>query len=77
MFNLTGNDVLKSAATAVFSAVIVAVGGIVMQPGFDVFAVDWSHLINLVINVSVSTLFGDLLRRLGTDQNGKLFGRIG
>lgn len=77
LFGLTGNDALKSVITAVFAAVVVALGGIVTQPGFDVFTVDWNHVLSLVINVSVSTFIADMARRLTTDENGKLFGRIG
>lgn len=76
IFKLNIQDLLKSAYSAVFAAAVIAIAGVVSQPGFDVFAVDWSALLKLVINVSLSTLIGDIARRFATDSDGKLFGRI-
>lgn len=76
MFRLGQIDFVKSALSAVFAALIVALGGIAAQPGFDLFAVDWHSVINLIINVSISTFLGDLSRRFATDKDGKLFGKI-
>lgn len=77
LFKLGSNDIIKSIITAVFAAVVVAIGGIVTQPGFDVFTVDWASVLKLVVNVSISVLLGDISRRFMTDDNGKLLGRIG
>ena len=76
LFKLSTNDALKSAISAVFAAIVVAVGGIVTQPGFDVFTVDYHALLNLIINVSVATFIGDIARRFGSDRDGKLFGKF-
>lgn len=76
IYKLKSSDAFKSLITAIFAAVIVALGGIVTQPGFDVFTVDWSHVLSMVINVSISTFIGDMARRFSTDSDGKLFGRI-
>lgn len=74
---LTQNDVIKSAALAVFSSLVVTLGAIVTQPNFDAFTVDWGATFHLIVNVSISAFVGDLMRRFSTDQNGKLFGKIG
>lgn len=74
---LTQNDVIKSLVTAIFAAVAAALYSIVQQPGFDILTVDWHATINLIINIAVSTLVGDIVRRLSTNQDGKLFGKIG
>lgn len=76
IFKLNTRDLFKSAITAVFAAAFVAVAGVVSQPGFDVFAVDWNALLKLIVNVSLSTLVGDIARRFTSDSDGKLFGRI-
>lgn len=77
IFGLTSNDLIKSAVSAVFAAVVVALAGIVAAPGFDVFAMDWNMVLKLVVNVSISTLIGDIGRRFMTDSQGKLFGVVG
>ncbi len=77
IFSLNSNDFIRSAFTAVFAAVVVALGGIVSQPGFDVFAVDWHHVLNLVLNVGISTFIGDVARRLATDKDGAVLGKFG
>lgn len=74
---LSQNDVIKSALTAVVASVVVALGAIVTQPNFDIATVDWGATLHLIINVSISAFVGDIVRRLSTDQNGKLFGKIG
>lgn len=76
ILKLVPQDLVKSIVTAIFAAVVVAVAGVVTQPGFDVFATDWGALLHLIVNVSISTLLGDVARRYMTDSSGKLFGRI-
>lgn len=76
LFGLVPRDLLKSAITAVFAAVVVAVAGVASQPGFDVFTVDFSSLAHLIVNVSISTFVADIARRFATDSDGKLFGAI-
>lgn len=75
--SLTKNDFIKSAITSVFAAIVVAVAGIVSQPGFDLFHVDLTSVVHVAINVAVATFFADLVRRLGTDSSGKLLGKVG
>ncbi len=70
------SDWVKSALSAVFAAIVVAIGGVVSQPNFDLFTVDWVSLIHLIVNVGVATFLGDISRRLASDKEGKLFGKI-
>lgn len=76
LFHLKLSDPVKSLITAMFAAVVVALGSIVSQPDFDVFTVDWSVVFTLIINVSVSAFIADIARRFTSDENGKLFGKI-
>lgn len=77
IFGLTSNDLIKSAVSAVFAAIVVALAGIVSAPGFDVFSQNWGEVLKLVVNVSISTLIADIGRRFMTDDKGRLFGKIG
>ena len=76
LWSLVPQDLIKSIITSVFAGVIVAIAGIVSQPGFDLFMVDWGSLVHLIINVSVSAFVADIARRYATDSNGKLLGKI-
>lgn len=76
MFQLNTNDFVRSATSAVFVAVVVAVAGIV-GPDFDVFSADWIAIGKLVINTALVTFFGRIAEKFVTADNGKVFGRIG
>lgn len=74
---MTKNDFIKSGITAFIAGIVVALGSIVTQPGFDIFSVDWHATLNLMINAGVAALIADIVRRVSTNQDGKLFGKIG
>lgn len=76
-FTLVPKDVIKSATTAVFVAVIAAFYSITTQAGFDLFAVEWLVVLKLVINTSVTAFTARLGEKLLTTSDGKLFGVIG
>ncbi len=76
-FSLGKSDVVRGLVTAIFTAVIVALASIAQQPGFDVFAMDWSAVAHTAFNVAFITLTGYLTKNFISDQNGKVLGSIG
>lgn len=77
LFNLGSADVYKGLVTALFVAVIVAFGGIVQQPGFDLFSMDWGSMLHTMVNTAFVTFMAYLAKNLLSDQNGKVLGKIG
>lgn len=71
LFTLSSNDFLKSAISAVFVAVVVALAGIV-GPDFDVFTADWITIGKTVINAAISVFIARLSEKFLTDANGTL-----
>lgn len=77
IYALNSNDFVKSAINAVVVAVIIALGSVATQAGFDVFTADWGAIFHNIINVAIATFMADVSRRFVTDKDGKLFGKIG
>ena len=73
---LSGNDVVRGIVFAVAMAVVLSLGAIVLQPGFDAFTVDWGSVGHNTVNVMIVSFFTYLLDKLSSDQNGKLLGKI-
>ena len=74
---LTQNDLIKAAISAGFFALVLTIGGQVLQEGFDVFAIEWLVMGKMLVNIYIVGFFTEVMRRLGTDEDGKLFGKIG
>lgn len=74
---LSKNDIVKGVVTAVFTALVVALGGIVTQPNFDVFTVDWGTVGHLALNASVAAFVAYLSKNLLTNSQGQILGGIG
>lgn len=87
LFNLTKNDFLKGAFTAVVAGIVVAVGtvlhGVFTAPGFDVFSIDWASLGRDMVNAAViggeGAFSGYLLKNFLSNENGDIpaLGRFG
>src|SRR6266516_575971 len=76
LLKLDIHDFAKGAVTAVFSAVIVALGSMVSTPGFNVFATDWKATLNIAFQVAVAAFLGYIGKNYLTDADGKVFGKI-
>jgi hypothetical protein len=82
MFKLSLGDLWRGLVMAVFGAGSVAalgvVGAVVMQPGFDVFSLDFLALLksltNAMIVASYSSASSYLLKNLLTDDNRNFLG---
>lgn len=73
---LNRNDFLKAAVTAAFAGVVIALAGIVTQPNFDLFTVDWASVLKTAVNAGFAAFVGYLGKNLVTDSQGKMFGRL-
>ena len=76
LYRLGGNDLVKGAITALFAAIVVTLGSVVNQTGFDVFSVDWGSVANLVVKSALSAFIGYLGKNILTDEGGKFLGKI-
>lgn len=76
MWNLNRGDFLRGAVTAAFAAVVGVIFGIVNQPNFDLFAVDWAAVMKSAVNAAFYGAVGYLSKNLVTDTEGKIFGRL-
>lgn len=77
MFNWSSNDFVRSVTTAVFVAVVAALYGLTSQANFDLFTVDWSAVLKLIVNSAFITFMARMAEKFVTADNGKIFGRIG
>ena len=59
---LNSYDFLKGLQMFVITAIIMSVGGVVTQAGFDVFTADWVQIGKDAINVSVISTFSYLTK---------------
>jgi hypothetical protein len=59
---LNSYDFLKGLQMFVITAIIMSVGGVVMQAGFDVFTADWLQIGKDAVNVSVISTFSYLTK---------------
>lgn len=74
--NINLQEVVKSGLTAAIAAVLLVLYNLVAGSTFDLFAVDWIEVGKTILNTGIAAFFADVGRRLFTDQNGKLFGKI-
>ena len=76
MYQLTNNDFVKGAITAVFAAIITTMYGVVAQSDFNVFQADWGMILSDVVQVSMTAFIAYIGKNFLTDENGKLGGVI-
>lgn len=76
MFSLKLNDWTRGLIVAVFSAVAISIAGIFASSGFDVFNVDWRHIINLAIQTGAASFIGYMTKNFLSDNRGAVLGTI-
>ena len=76
LFKLGWNDLLKGLLTAVISAIVVTIYGLVIATNFDVFTANWVVIGHNVVNIGVITLVSYLFKNLLTDNNGTVAGVV-
>ena len=74
LFKLSWKDLLKGIYVAVFSAIIIAVAGIVMTSGFDAFATNWILVGHNMVNMGIVSFFGYVVKQLLTNNDGVVLG---
>lgn len=76
MFSLNDGDFLRGAVTAAFAGGFIVAGTVVLSTGFDAFTTDWVSIGKMVVNASLASFVGYIMKNLFTDENGKMFGKI-
>lgn len=74
LFKLNGQDFLKGAVSAIFAAVVFALGSVVNQAGFDVFSADWAQVVATMINAALAAFVGYIGKNFISDSEGVPFG---
>lgn len=77
LFTFSRRDVVRSSMTAIFAGVVMALAGVVSQGNFDIFTADWVGIMHIALNAAAAAFVGSLSKRYVSDQNGKVFGKIG
>jgi len=76
LYSLGTSDFTKGAVTAVIAGVIFAIGSVVNQTGFDVFATNWSQVLTTALNAGIAALVGYLGKNFISSSDDKLLGRV-
>lgn len=74
---LNSSDWLRGAITAVYGGVALAVGGILLSKGFDIWTADWKAIGMLAMNGAFGGLIGYMLKNVTTDSNGTTHTPVG
>lgn len=64
------SDFYKGLQMFVVTSVVMSVGGVVLQAGFDVFTADWVSISKNAVNVSFISTFSYLVKNLLTNSSG-------
>lgn len=74
LFKLNSSDFLKGAVSAVVAALVFTIAGIFSTPDFNLFAADWSSILQTAVNAAVAAAVGYLGKNLMTDKEGAVLG---
>jgi hypothetical protein len=85
LYRLGDADFIKGAFMAAIAGVVVSVGtvmhGVITEPGFNVFLIEWGGLLGTMINNAVigaeAAFSSYIIKNLLSDQNGAILGRWG
>lgn len=77
MFTINLKDVSKALVMAILSGAFLPVLAVFQTPGFDIAQVNWSALGTLALNGAILGFVSYIFKNFFSDENGKLFGRIG
>jgi len=73
MFTINSSDLVKGLSLAVITAVIGAIQQALTNYGFDFASYDWGT----IGQIAVTAGLGYIVKNYLSDENGKVFGRIG
>lgn len=71
-YRLNIYDAYKGLQMFVITAVVMSVGGVVLQAGFDVFTADWVQIGKDAVNVSVVSTFSYIIKNLLSNSQGEI-----
>ncbi len=77
LFSIDIKDVSKALVMAVLSGAGMPILAIVQTPGFDITTANWSAIGSLAINGAVLGFISYIIKNFVSDENGKVFGKIG
>lgn len=77
MFTLAGSDWSKALVMAVLTGAFLPISIAVQTPGFSIASVNWGQVLLIALNGAVVGGVSYLAKNFFSDENGKVFGRIG
>lgn len=75
MYKLGAHDFFKGAVTAVFTAVVVMLYGLVTQGDFNLFTADWGRIVSDMFNVGIAAFLGYISKNFLSDNEGNFLGK--
>jgi uncharacterized protein (DUF4213/DUF364 family) len=73
---LNSRDFIKIAVSAAFIGALLPIAAAIQTPGFDLLTANWGAILTLAVNGAIIGFVGELVRRLGTNDEGKFLGAI-
>lgn len=73
-FTFNSKDLVHSLANAVFAGVILGLGSVVSQNGFDIFSANWGDILHTVVNAAFAAFVGSMGINTVANSEGKVFG---
>jgi len=77
LFKLNSSDFVKGIVMAAIVGFLLPVAAAVQTPNFSIMTVDWHQVLVLAINGAIVGGIGYLVKNFLSDNQGKVFGRIG
>jgi hypothetical protein len=77
MYSIDIKDVSKALVMAVLSGAGMPILAIVQTPGFDITTANWHQIGVLAVNGAVLGFFTYIIKNFFSDENNKIFGKIG
>lgn len=76
-FQLNIKDISKGLILAALTGFLLPISAIIQTSGFSLATANWSQILLLALNGAVVGFVGYIIKALGSDESGKVFGRIG
>jgi hypothetical protein len=70
------DDAKKALVSAFIMGALLPVAVAIQSPGFNLFDANWPALVTIALNGAIVGFASELLRRFGTDSNGKFMGAV-
>lgn len=77
LFSIDLKDVSKALVMAVISGAVLPVAAIIQTPGFDFATANWHALTSIALNGAAVGFISYIVKNFLSDEQGRVFGRIG